>query len=136
MVSRAFTAYQLDSLVRDIWQFCNEFNPVMLIINGITDLLFDNDVPRDDAEDMLDIWISEINKQTHSHNIISIITSRYYKTCFSQYMTPYSDKAVCFTRQKKGIKIRLPAKQKTLVYMPTLPYQYTIDEFIEVDANG
>jgi hypothetical protein len=132
LVSRAFTAYQFDSLIYSINTFCNDFHPALLIVNGLTNVLFDKDIQKDEGEYMIENWIYEITMQTRKHNTISIITMKANTMCFFQYSMSYVDKIVQFERKKKSVKIMLPNQRRAMTYMSAPAYQHVIDDFVEV----
>lgn len=134
MVARAFTAYQLDSLIFNIKEYIKEFHPILLIINCITDLLFDKDI-RNEGEELLEKWLCEIKKQTEANNIISIVTTRRCNTLFSDFLELTVDNSARFEKQKKCVKISLANRGKSMIYLPVPWYQKTLDEFMEIE-NG
>jgi hypothetical protein len=133
MLSRAFTAYQLDSLVNNIDTYCADFQPALLIVNGITDLLFDRDIKNAEAEELLENWIATITAQTQRHDTITLVTSRYQNTCFADFIGPFMDGIIRFKRHRKCIKISMPMRGSSMMYKPVSIYQLTIDDFSEVD---
>jgi hypothetical protein len=133
MIARAFTAYQLDSLIDNIGGYCRELEPTLLIVNGITDLLFDRDVPQDEAEDMITGWTATITAQTRHHNTITLVTSRHRDTRFSTLLESSMDEVIQFQRQQKNVLVSIPAQRQWLWYRPVPMYQRTIDDFMEVE---
>lgn len=136
MVARAFTAYQLDSLIANIDAYIREFTPALLIINCITDLLFDRDV-RDERDILLHRWLQLLNDYTRNGHLVSVVTTRQCDTCFSNLFEHAGcNKMVTFTRQRKSIKINLHHLHAILHYRPVPLYQRTIDDYYPEVDNG
>ncbi len=68
-ISRAFTAYQMTSLVLDRLQSAVEkYNSKLVVISDIADLYLDKDVPKREAKDVfnqLTVYLSNFAKENH-----------------------------------------------------------------------
>ena len=76
LTARAFTIYQLDTLIRTLEKKITQYHPTVLIISCITSLLLDKNIKKQEAESLLTWWISEIKRLTRRYTLISLVTSR------------------------------------------------------------
>lgn len=134
MTARAFTLYQLDTLIGRLEQEIMHYRPTVLIISCITSLLLDKNVKRMEAESLLNRWISEIKQLTHRHNLISLVTSRIpYKTGYSsslwEILYNRIGTIIQITEKKRGMALHLMKHNKKITFSPAPLYQKMLDEF-------
>ncbi|MGC9308704.1 MAG: hypothetical protein ACP5FL_08020, partial [Thermoplasmatota archaeon] len=120
-VARAFTAYQLDTLIKQIPHYVTEYNPQLVIVNGITDLLHDKDVTQAEADRLLSQWLPRSKQQADMHNHVALVTTR-RDTSFSHHLMWYADNSYSFDRQGDTIHVGIAGQQRYLQYQPVPLY--------------
>jgi len=76
-VSRAFTAYQLSSLIlEELERFLNKKKAKLLVVSDITSLFFDRDIPKTEAKDLFMKVCSKLSEIAERKPVI-VITSYY-----------------------------------------------------------
>ena len=129
-ISRAFTAYQLSSLIDEELEKRVD-DTSLVVVSRILDLLLDENVKKKEAGIMLERGIKKIKELTENHNLISIITN--YKLfrhfSFRKIIYQNADKIVRIeNHNKKCLRVRL--EDRFLDYFPVPIYQMTLDDFI------
>ena len=71
-IVRAFTAYQLDILIKGLNAAIKEWNPAILIISYLPNLFYDDDK---NGEKLFDSLIKHVKSVTISSGIITVVTS-------------------------------------------------------------
>jgi len=115
-MARAFTAYQLTSLINTrLEDIIEETEASTLIVSCLLDLFFDKDMPWNESFQLIKRSLGEIKKLTHKHNLATVITNQgFHKTRHKRalrstmYNTP--DKTVILESRKAGMKVILPRK--------------------------
>jgi hypothetical protein len=142
MVARAFTAYQLDSIIADrLEAVIDEYDPVLLIIACITDLLMDRTVREQEAITILRRSLALIGKTTLEHNLITVVTKRprlpsSRAHALNEMLYKGASEILEFKRKKKGIELHMSSCGLTMDYLPLSIYQTTLDEFIGGARHG
>ena len=78
-VSRAFTAYQLTSIILDKLQTAvTKFGTKVVIISNLAQLFLDKDIPKKEAEEIFTQLTNYLSTFAEEHQIILIITHRPY----------------------------------------------------------
>ena len=129
-VARAFTAYQLDTLIHHIPRYVEEFTPLLVIVNGITDLLHDTDVGQQEGETLLRRWLTHIKQQADRHSHVALVTSRAHSP-FTQLCQRYADHALSCEHRGTACVIKVDGQGQRLQYQPVPVSQATIDDFME-----
>lgn len=74
-ISRAFTAYQLTSLILDkLEETTRTYNAKLVVISDIAGLFLDNDIAQEEAEKVYSQIISYLSNFAKKHNIIIVAT--------------------------------------------------------------
>lgn len=141
-VARAFTAYQLVTLINDrLEEMIKNSRASTLIVSCFIDLFFDKDMAWQESFQLIKRSMAAIKSLTREHNLITIITNhglaklhfrRGLRNLF--YTTP--DKLVRFEDRKKGLKVVLPRKDSFVHFYPVPTYQTILDEFFEGESYG
>jgi hypothetical protein len=135
-VARAFTAYQLDSIISDRLEAAlSQYEPSLLIVSCITDLLMDRNVREKEAITILRRSLALIEKSTIEHHLITIVTKRIRHassraSVFNDLFSKGAREILEITRKKKSIELRVVNRDLLLDYSPLSIYQTTLDEFI------
>ena len=78
-VSRAFTAYQLVSIILDKLQTAvTKYDTKVVIISNIAQLFLDNDIPKRDAEELFNQLTKFLSTFTEENQVILIVTHKPY----------------------------------------------------------
>lgn len=129
-ISRAFTAYQLSTLIDEELEKMVG-NTSLIIVSRILDQLIDENVKHKEANKMLERGIKKIRELTESRNLISIITNykifRHYS--FRKLIYENADKVVRIERHKKKC-LRVKLEDRFLDFHPVPIYQMTLDDYI------
>lgn len=74
-ISRAFTAYQLTSLLMEkLEETVNKYNANLVVISDIAGLFLDNDVPNEEAQSVYSQIVSYLSNFAKEHHIIIVAT--------------------------------------------------------------
>jgi hypothetical protein len=135
-VIRAFTAYQLDTIIsKRLEEAICEYNPSLLVVSCITDLLFDRNIGRKEAKSMLERFLAKIEKLTHEYNLIGILTNRLKLSSTSgcaigDILYKGVDEVLKITKRKRGIQLQMVMAKLIMQYSPVSIFQTTLDDFI------
>jgi predicted ATP-dependent serine protease len=139
MAARAFTAYQLDSIISDrLEEVVRRENPVLLIISCITDLLTDRSIRKKEAVTILRRSLSHIKKISHEHNLITIITKKVHPSTaralsLDDLLYEEAQEIIQLKRKRKEIEIQSINRGLIMHYEPPPILQTTLDDFIGDD---
>jgi hypothetical protein len=91
-ISRAFTAYQLTSLIMEkLEETIKKYNAKLVVISDIAGFFLDNDVPQEEAQRIYSQIVIYLSNFTRKHQIILIATYLPYESskrnCLLQEMT-------------------------------------------------
>lgn len=142
MVARAFTAYQLDSIISDrLCDVIHRYEPTLMVISCITDLLMDRDVREKEAITILRRSLSIIEDITREHNLITMVTKRArLSTSRASALNDIFYDVVCeiikINGKRKGIEIHMINHDLVMQYLPVSIHQTTLDEFFGIDRRG
>jgi hypothetical protein len=134
-IARAFTAYQMDTLLEEsLSEIVEKYSPSTVIISCISHLFLDRDVNRQEACALLKSALSKINELTAAYNLITILTD--YSSPKSSYRSAL--KRLFYEKVNAIIKIKRPSKKKLrfilngrmIDYYPIPLNQLTLDDFI------
>ena len=138
MVARAFTAYQLESIISDrLEELICTCEPAVMVISCITDLLMDRNVWKKEAITILSRSLSIIKKITREHNLITILTKRIHPATaralsLNDLLYEEAGEIIQMKPKKKGIEIQSVNRGVIMDYLPLPIHQTTLDEFIDI----
>ncbi|MGC9443617.1 MAG: hypothetical protein ACP5E9_01585 [Candidatus Methanospirareceae archaeon] len=136
LVARAFTAYQLDTIISDRLEAeLDQAKPGLLIVARITDLFMDRAVMEKEALAMLTRCVSCIETSTHDRQLITVVTKRRRAPssralAFDEVFAKLAEERIGVERRKKGVRLRQHTRGSLMDYVPLSIYQTTLDEFI------
>ena len=94
-VSRAFTAYQMTSLVLEQLQNAiTKYDTKVVIISNFAQLFFDNDIPKKEAEEIFSQLTKYLSDFAQKNQVILIVT---HKPCFWSKRTKFFKQTLCET---------------------------------------
>jgi len=139
-VSRAFTAYQLSSLILEkLEPFLKRRRSKLLVVSDVTSLFFDRDVPKTEAEDLfmkICSKLSDIAAKKKSIVVASYFPERRYKrgVFFEAVLYGRSNVLVRFKKRGKILSFILedhPLVKPFSMDLPTTDYA-PLTDFMEV----
>jgi hypothetical protein len=75
-IARAFTLYQLTSLIHDLEPVIQQHQPRTLIIGRFPSLYLDPDVPAEEATTLLATTLEVLKRLTTQHRLITVLTNK------------------------------------------------------------
>lgn len=140
-VARAFTAYQMVSLVDALEKTVIETNARMIIISSFPALFCDNELWGSESGTLFRQCASKIRELTRKYATITLVTdvcgsSNERNKGFKKILYLNADEAVRFKQRKKILRVWLGSKNAYMDYYPVPLNQTTIDDFLEGDLNG
>ena len=134
-ISRAFTAYQLVTLIDEkLEEQVERCSPSSVIVSSVTELFLDKDMKWMESHQLLRRCLERISKVTKEHETISLMTNYSEHTLrpspkLSNLLYEHSDQIVQIRNRRNGMLFRLPKADRQAVFMPVPWNQLTIDEF-------
>lgn len=141
-VARAFTAYQLVTLINDrLEDMIKNSKASTLIVSCFVDLFFDKDMAWHESFQLIKRSIATIKRLTYEHNLITIITNHglaklHFRRGLRSLMYTIPDKLIRIEDRKKGLKVSLPRKESFVFFYPVPTYQTILDEFFLGERYG
>lgn len=134
-VSRAFTAYQLVTLIEDkLEEEVERCSPSTVIVSSITAMFLDKDMKWMESHQLLRKCLETISRVTKGHETISLMTNYSEQILrpspkLSNLLYEHSDQIVQIRAKRGGMLFRLPKADRQIVFMPVAWNQLTLDEF-------
>ena len=135
LVARAFTAYQLDTIIADrLEAVLKQAEPALLVVACITDLFTDRAVVEKEALAMFGRCVGRIQTSTLDRQLITVVTKRVRAPstrtlAFDELLAKAAEDRISIERRKKGIRIHQHTRGTLMDYVPLSIYQTTLDEF-------
>lgn len=138
LVARAFTAYQLDTIISDrLDAVLDQAEPGLLVVARITDLFMDRAVAEKEALARLRRCVARIETSTLDRQLITVVTKRRRTRTPSsralavdEVLAKLPEEQISIERRKKGVRLRQHTRGILMDYVPLSIYQTTLDEFI------
>ncbi len=133
--ARAFTAYQLVTLINDkLEDMVRESRSSTLIVSCFVDLFFDRDMPWQESFQLIRRCVNTLKRLTKEHNLITIITNHglaklHFRRGLRHLMYNAPDSLIRIEDRKKGLKVILPREERFIYFYPVPTYQTILDEF-------
>jgi len=140
-ISRAFTAYQLVTLIDEKLQEQVERSaPALVIVSSITEMFLDKDMKWMESHQLLRRCLERVAKITKEHETISIITNNTHQPVrpsplLTNLLYEHADLVLQMRTQKDGLLFRLPGRDREVLFAPVPWNQTTLDEF-RGDSDG
>jgi len=134
-VSRAFTAYQLVTLIDEkLEEQVERSTPSMIIVSSITDMFMDKDMKWMESHQLLRRCLEDISRTTKDHETISVVTGHAAHgtgagPMLSTLLYEHADLAVQMRTRKNGLLFRIPRADQEITFLPVPWNQLTLDEF-------
>ncbi len=140
-VSRAFTAYQLVTLIDEkLEEHVERCSPAAVVVSSITEMFLDKDMKWMESHQLLRRCLEDISRITKERETISVVTNNAHRQVrpspkLSMLLYEHADLVVQMRTRRNGMLIRLPGKDRQTLFVPVPWNQYTLDEF-GGDADG
>ena len=140
-IARAFTAYQLVSMIEDVlYREVRRSSPSTVIVSSITDMFMDKDMRRSEACQLLRGCAREIARTTDDNDTVTIVTSHTPGRVEPErrMMVALQDSADVVVRLRGsggGSAVRAHAAGRSAVFAHVPWNQRVLDDFTEV-CNG
>jgi predicted ATP-dependent serine protease len=141
-VSRAFTAYQLVTLIDEkLEEQVERSAPSTVIVSSITDMFLDKDMKWMESHQLLRRCLENISGVTKEHEIITVLTNRAQSQLrpspkLSTLLYEHADQIVQMRTKRDGVLFRLPKEDREIVFSPVPWNQMILDEFKGEDNIG
>lgn len=135
LVARAFTAYQLDTIISErLDAVLDQAQPGLLVVACITDLLLDRAVVEKEALAILRRCVARIETSTRDRQVISVVTKRLRAPAsrtlaFDEILAKAAEERFSVERRKKGVRIHRYTRGALMDFVPLSIYQTTLNEF-------
>ena len=140
-ISRAFTAYQLVTLIDEkLEEQVQSSSPSTVIVSSITEMFLDKDMKWMESHQLLRRCLDDISRITKEHETVTALTNRTnYKLRPSPKLDTllyeHADQVVQMRTRREGVLFRAPKVDREIVFLPVPWNQMTLDEF-KGECNG
>jgi predicted ATP-dependent serine protease len=140
-VSRAFTAYQLVTLIDEkLEEQVRKCSPSMIIVSSITELFLDKDMKWMESHQLLRRCADDISRITRDYETITLVSNAAYHHVrpspgLTALLYDSSDLALQIRSRRNGLLMRVPKKDRETLFSPVPWNQATVDEF-RGDSDG
>ena len=140
-VARAFTAYQLASLIDGfLGEEARKSSPSTIIISSISDMFMDNDVRRSESHQLLRRCADEIGRVTKECETVTVVTSHTSgrvkpEPKMISLLSDAFDVYMQMRYGRSGIIVRMPREGRATVFTPVPWNQMVLNDFME-EVNG
>jgi hypothetical protein len=140
-VARAFTAYQLDTIISArLEEVICKCEPSLLVISCLTDLLMDRNIREIEARTILSRSMSIVEDITCEYNLITILTNRIKLStrralALKDILYHGVNEIIKINSKRKGIELHLINRDLVMEYLPVSINQTTLDGFFEIDRR-
>ncbi len=134
-ISRAFTAYQLVTLIDErLEDEVRESSPAMVIVSSLTDMFLDKDMKWMEAYQLLRRCTERIQHVTRTYETVSLVTERTpghvpHNERMAGLLRAGADTVVSMKEQRDGVMVRLPREGRATVFHPVPWNQTTLPDF-------
>jgi hypothetical protein len=135
-VARAFTAYQMTSLVRGMEERVAERGARMVVVASLVDLFLDPDMWWPEAYELLGQCVEILGDVTARYGTATIVTNYrlsklLQKGGLQRFLYGASDRVVRFEPAPGALRVRLPHEDRSTLFHPVPPRQRTLEDFTE-----
>jgi predicted ATP-dependent serine protease len=135
-IARAFTVYQLDTLMAQmVEERINALSPALVIVSCLNTMYLDPDVKWEEAQALFHNDIRILHELTRKYRLVTLITNHSGQKSYNVMELERTLRAVaghCIdVKAKSRYKLRLVRNNGAAVleYRPLPPYQCSLDEF-------
>lgn len=134
-VSRAFTAYQLVTLIEEMMEAeVRRSRAGMLVVSCFPDLFQDKDMWWSESFQLMKRCISSIQDITRRYGLVTLVTNfglskLLYKKSLRSLMYSSADRVLRIEDARSALRLTLVNEGRQMLYHPVPYYQRTLDEF-------
>jgi len=134
-VSRAFTAYQMSTLVEEsLEEELVRSRGGMVIVSCYPDLFQDADMDWDESLKLMERGMGKLRSLTSKHRTVSVVTNYglaklMYRKGLRSLFYEKADRVVSVEHRSGYVRISLPREEREIMYRPVPPNQTTLDEY-------
>ena len=134
-VSRAFTAYQMSTLVEEsLEEELMRSKGGMMVISCYPDLFQDADMNWEESLKLMDRGMSKLRSLTSKHRTVTVVTNYglaklIHRKGLRSLFYDGVDRVVSVEHRSGYARISLPREEKEIMYRPVPPNQTTLDEY-------
>lgn len=134
-ISRAFTAYQLVTLIDErLEEEVRGSSPGMMIVSSLTDMFLDKDMKWMEAYQLLRRCAEDIRRVTRAYETISLVTGRTpghvpHDDRMLGVLRAEADLVVSMRERRDGILVKLPRDGRSAMFHPVPWNQMTLSDF-------
>ena len=134
-ISRAFTAYQMSTLIEDMLEReVERIRTGMVVISCFPDLFQDKDMEWSESFQLMRRSMDKLRSLTEKHDLVTVITNfglakMFYRKGLRPLLYDGVDRVVRIETYGKALRIMLPKENTATLYRPVPRNQTTLDEF-------
>jgi ATP-dependent helicase YprA (DUF1998 family) len=134
-VSRAFTAYQLSTLIEEMAEDeVRRTGAGLLIVSSFLDLFQDKDMAWRESMQLMKASLAKVREMTASHSLVTVVTNMglskmLYKRNLKDLMYGSADRVLRIENARRAIRMELVNEGRSMLYHPVPYYQTTLEEF-------
>jgi hypothetical protein len=134
-ISRAFTAYQMVTLIVDaLEKEVERTGSELVVISCFPDLFLDRDMWWSESLQLMKRCISTLQSITRKQNTVTILTNygltkMLYKKSLRTVLYGSADEILRIENKRDALLLSLVKEGRTMLYHPVPYYQMTLDEF-------
>ncbi len=134
-VARAFTAYQMTSLVRGMEARAAERGARMVVAASLVDLFLDPDMWWPEAYELLGQCVEILGDLTSRYGTVTLVTNYrlsklLQKGGLQRFLYGASDRVVRFEKGRGCLRVNLPLEERVKDFVPIPHHQSTLNEFL------
>jgi hypothetical protein len=136
-VARAFTVFQLDTLItQNLEQILVEHNPKLVLVSCFSELYLDRDVDWSEAKTLFTSGFDRLEALTEQHRVTTIVTN--FGRDKSIHRFELSRRLRAWLPPENRVSLKRPSQNRLrfvkgtgefLDYLPLPPYQWSLDDF-------
>lgn len=134
-VSRAFTAYQLVTLIEEMMEAeVARTKAGLLVVTSFPDLFQDKDMWWSESLQLMKRCLACMREVTRRHDTVTLVTNlclsrMLYKRSLRSLMYSSADQVLRIESQRAALRVSLVNEGRSMLYHPVPYYQRTLDEF-------
>ena len=134
-VSRAFTAYQLVTLIEEMMEAeVARTKAGLLVVTSFPDLFQDKDMWWSESLQLMKRCLASMREVTRRHDTVTLVTNlglsrMLYKKSLRSLMYSSADHVLRIENQRAALRISVVNEGRSMLYHPVPYYQRTLDEF-------
>lgn len=136
-VARAFTAYQMASLLLEALEEEVRAGPGLLVLSAVADLFLDEDVAYEEAYHLLRRGLHRARELVREEELVGIMTNHGLSQLFRRrgignVVHEMADRVVRIQVVKGGLLLVLPGEGRSLPFLPVPPDQAVLEDYGDV----